>query len=37
MIAAGGGIGYYSGGDGIVTKSALLNHEQPREAPQWAA
>lgn len=37
VIAAGGRIGYYSGGEGIATKTALLNHEQSEETPLWAA
>ncbi len=37
VIAAGGKIGYYSGGDGIPTKRYLLIHENKQEASQWAA
>lgn len=37
VIAAGGAIGYYSGGDGIPTKKYLLTHENEQEASQWAA
>lgn len=37
VIAAGGAIGYYSGGDGIPTKRFLLIHENEEEAGQWAA
>lgn len=37
VIAAGGKIGYYSGGDGIPTKRFLLIHENKQEASQWAA
>lgn len=37
VIGAGGAIGYYSGGNGIATKAALLNLENRKEAPQWAA
>ncbi|MGP1353261.1 MAG: methylated-DNA--[protein]-cysteine S-methyltransferase [Parasphingopyxis sp.] len=37
VIAAGGRIGYYSGGDGISTKRFLLNHETGQEDSQWAA
>ena len=36
VIAAGGKIGYYSGGDGISTKRFLLIHENKQEASQWA-
>ena len=36
VIAAGGKIGYYSGGEGIPTKRYLLMHEN-KEASQWAA
>jgi len=36
VIAAGGKIGYYSGGEGIPTKQYLLMHEN-KEARQWAA
>lgn len=36
VIAAGGKIGYYSGGDGIPTKRYLLIHENRQEASQWA-
>ncbi|WP_299321579.1 methylated-DNA--[protein]-cysteine S-methyltransferase [Parasphingopyxis sp.] len=37
VVAAGGKIGYYSGGDGIPTKRFLLTHENKQEAGQWAA
>lgn len=37
VIAAGGSIGYYSGGGGIRTKAALLNHEAGKEGQRWAA
>jgi methylated-DNA-[protein]-cysteine S-methyltransferase len=37
VIAAGGKIGYYSGGNGIPTKRYLLIHENKQEASQWAA
>lgn len=37
VIAAGGKIGYYSGGAGISTKRFLLTHENRQEASQWAA
>lgn len=37
VIAAGGRIGYYSGGEGIATKAALLNHENTRGEARWAA
>ena len=36
VVAAGGKIGYYSGGEGIPTKRYLLMHEN-KEASQWAA
>jgi len=36
VVAAGGKIGYYSGGDGISTKRFLLMHETKQEANQWA-
>lgn len=37
VIAAGGKIGYYSGGSGISTKAYLLNHEDSKECNAWAA
>ena len=37
VIAAGGRIGYYSGGDGIATNAALLNHEDTQGGARWAA
>lgn len=37
VIAAGGKIGYYSGGEGVATKRFLLRHENQQEASQWAA
>ncbi|MBC2776290.1 methylated-DNA--[protein]-cysteine S-methyltransferase [Parasphingopyxis sp. GrpM-11] len=37
VIASGGTIGYYSGGSGIDTKAALLNHEAGKEGRRWAA
>jgi len=37
VIAAGGKIGYYSGGSGVATKRYLLNHETGEEANLWAA
>ena len=37
VIAAGGKIGYYSGGKGISTKRYLLNLENSEEANPWAA
>ena len=37
VIAAGGKIGYYSGGDGIPTKRYLLNHESKEDFALWAA
>lgn len=36
VIAAGGRIGYYSGGAGVKTKAWLLNHET-KEGAKWAA
>lgn len=36
VIAAGGKIGYYSGGAGIPTKRYLLIHENQQEPGQWA-
>lgn len=37
VVAAGGAIGYYSGGAGITTKAWLLNHESQEETQPWAA
>ncbi|MEM8696286.1 MAG: methylated-DNA--[protein]-cysteine S-methyltransferase [Pseudomonadota bacterium] len=37
VIAAGGKIGYYSGGTGVSTKRFLLIHENKQEASRWAA
>ncbi len=37
VIAASGAIGYYSGGRGVTTKAALLNHEAGKEGSKWAA